>query len=378
MISALVCLSLAAAGPAPKNPPAKVEHSARGGTITLTAKAEERLAITLGVVEKKAVRDVIVRSGRIENRPGGRGAIVSPVAGTVLSPPGSKSLPLPGTRVTAGQVVMRLLPLVAPDRNLEVEAKRDLELARARLDMAEKRAARMKTLLAEGAVDVAAREQSDTELDVAKAELAAAKQRASRAARNPMAADVSLSLRAPHDGVLMSMMVADGQTVVGSTVLFEVIASDALWVQVPVYVGLLNGIDREAKATVRVLGAQTRRTAQLVDRPPVPTTGSAVALFYALDDVDDLTPGLRVTVEVPLAGTATERLVVPWTAIVWDANGGAWVYARTAEHTYVRHRVEVARIVGDDAVLDGGPAPGTKVATASVMELFGTETGIGK
>ncbi len=376
--AAFLCLALVAGGaPSPKNAPAKVDHAETGGTITLKPEAEKRLAITLGKIEERAVRDVLVRSGRIDSAPGGRGTIAAPVDGTILPPPGRKDLMLPGATVTEGQVVMRLLPLVAPDRNLEVEAKRDFELARARLDMAEKRSARMKTLLKEGAVDVAALEQAQTEFDVAKAELEAAKKRVSRAARNPMAADVSLSLRAPHAGVVMSSAVASGQAVTRGAPLFEVVA-EGLWVQVPVYVGALPKIDEAAKATVRVLGSEVRRTATRVARPPVPGAGSAVTLFYAIDDGEGLTPGLRATVELPLNEVAQARRVAPWSSIVWDANGGAWVYARTAPLTYTRKRVEVARIVGDVAVLDGGPPVGTEVATAGVMELFGTETGIGK
>ncbi|MEQ8273888.1 MAG: HlyD family efflux transporter periplasmic adaptor subunit [Deltaproteobacteria bacterium] len=376
--AAFVCFALVTGGaPAPKNPPAKVEHAANGGTITLKPEAEKRLAITLGKIEKRSVRDVLVRSGRIDTAPGGRGPIVAPVAGTILPPPGKSALLLPGANVTDGQIVMRLLPLVAPDRNLEVEAKRDYELARARLDMAEKRAVRMKTLLKEGAVDVAALEQAQTEHDVAKAELEAAKKRVARAARNPMAADVSLSLRAPHAGVLMSSDVANGQAVTQGSVLFEVVAADALWVQVPVFVGALTKIDEDAKATVRVLGTDVRRSATRIKRPPVAGAGSAVAVFYALDDTDGLSPGLRATVELPLHD-AGERLVAPWSSIVWDENGGTWVYARTAELTYTRKRVQVARIVGEHAVLDAGPDVGTEVATAGVMELYGTETGIGK
>jgi len=34
--------------------------------------------------------------------------------------------------------------------------------------------------------------------------------------------------------------------------------------------------------------------------------------------------------------------------------------------------------VGTMAVLDHGPAPGTRVVTAGAAELFGTEFGVGK
>jgi hypothetical protein len=38
----------------------------------------------------------------------------------------------------------------------------------------------------------------------------------------------------------------------------------------------------------------------------------------------------------------------------------------------------VRAVVGKDAVLESGPAPGAKVVTVGVAELFGTEFGVGK
>jgi hypothetical protein len=71
-------------------------------------------------------------------------------------------------------------------------------------------------------------------------------------------------------------------------------------------------------------------------------------------------------------------LVVPWSAVTHDINGGAWVYENVAPQQYARRRVEVRRVVGPLAVLARGPAVGAKVVTAGVAELFGTEFGTGK
>ncbi len=61
-----------------------------------------------------------------------------------------------------------------------------------------------------------------------------------------------------------------------------------------------------------------------------------------------------------------------------DIYGGTWVYERTAEHVYVRRRVEVPYVVDGWAVLSAGPPAGAAVVTAGVAELFGTEFGFGK
>ena len=46
---------------------------------------------------------------------------------------------------------------------------------------------------------------------------------------------------------------------------------------------------------------------------------------------------------------------MPWSAVVYDFHGGTWVYERTADRTYTRHRVVVRYVVDGIAVLDAGP-----------------------
>jgi hypothetical protein len=63
---------------------------------------------------------------------------------------------------------------------------------------------------------------------------------------------------------------------------------------------------------------------------------------------------------------------------VQDIHGGSWVYETTAEHTIVRRRVQVRQVLDGWAVLDKGPAVGSRIVTAGVAELFGTEFGFAK
>jgi hypothetical protein len=76
-----------------------------------------------------------------------------------------------------------------------------------------------------------------------------------------------------------------------------------------------------------------------------------------------------------LAGAS--RSVIPYSALLYDANGDTWVYTNPEPLTYVRERVTVDRIQGDQAVLSDGPPEGTVVVAVGVAELYGTETGVG-
>jgi hypothetical protein len=80
--------------------------------------------------------------------------------------------------------------------------------------------------------------------------------------------------------------------------------------------------------------------------------------------------------EVSTLGASGHSSAVPAAALVYDKNGGTWVYTNSQPLTFVRERVTVARIEGDLAVLQSGPAPGTAVATVGAAELLGTEYGV--
>ncbi|HEU4422125.1 MAG TPA: hypothetical protein VFR67_06245 [Pilimelia sp.] len=72
--------------------------------------------------------------------------------------------------------------------------------------------------------------------------------------------------------------------------------------------------------------------------------------------------------------------VVPYAAVLYAPDGGTWVYAVREPLTYVREKVVVAAIggtAGTDAILSVGPPVGTAIVLTGVIELWGTELGVG-
>ena len=82
-----------------------------------------------------------------------------------------------------------------------------------------------------------------------------------------------------------------------------------------------------------------------------------------------------MTARVPLSGSASVQTVVPWSAVMLDINGGAWIYEVLEDRLYARRRVEVTDVVDDYAVLGRGPPPGTPVVVVGAAELYSTEFG---
>ncbi|MCB0577737.1 MAG: hypothetical protein KDD10_00305 [Phaeodactylibacter sp.] len=74
---------------------------------------------------------------------------------------------------------------------------------------------------------------------------------------------------------------------------------------------------------------------------------------------------------------ARTRSVVPYSALLYDVQGRAWVYVNPELNTYTRHEVGVDFIQGDKAVLNAAPPPGTPVVSVGAAELYGTEYEVG-
>lgn len=68
--------------------------------------------------------------------------------------------------------------------------------------------------------------------------------------------------------------------------------------------------------------------------------------------------------------------VAPYAALMYDPDGGTFVYTQPEPLTFERAEVQVKRVDGGQVFLSAGPPPGTPVVTVGAAEVYGTETGI--
>jgi cobalt-zinc-cadmium efflux system membrane fusion protein len=339
--------------------------------------------------------------------PPGASLIVSaPFTGTLDAPLKDKATPIPGDIVTAKQPMFKLQPLITPEREALTPAERVRyaesrnAIATAKIDAANQLAqALVQQEATKIALERAERLQGDgvgtaRAVDDAKAlwQLAEKAVEAAQSRKNLLdelnlegaAPNVlpPILIEAPHAGMIRTLNVAPGEVVAAAAPLFEVMKFDPIWVRVPVYAGEASELQAAGSATIRGLadkatspGVAAKKAAAPPSAVPLSTT---VDLYFEIPNPSGTyRPGERITAELPRRGE-TKSLVVPWSAIMHDIHGGTWLYEQTAEHTFVRRRVQVQYVSGTSAVLKEGPKPGTKVVTAGVVELFGTEFGFAK
>ncbi len=69
--------------------------------------------------------------------------------------------------------------------------------------------------------------------------------------------------------------------------------------------------------------------------------------------------------------------VVPYSAVIYDPKGGTWVYVSPEPRLFVRERVEIDFIEGQNACLKKGPELGVEVVSVGAAELYGAEFEVG-
>ena len=77
----------------------------------------------------------------------------------------------------------------------------------------------------------------------------------------------------------------------------------------------------------------------------------------------------------PVQGTAG-ALVVPYAAVIYDADGATWTFVELEPGVYQRQAIAISSVSGDTVGLSAGPPPGTEVVTVAAAELVGVEAGI--
>jgi RND family efflux transporter MFP subunit len=391
-------------------PPSKVATPVKEdqlNTIVLTPRAEQRLGIQLAPVEIKRVRQVRTYGGEVALPTGAAVIVSAPVSGT-LQPPvtGAGKMPKVGDVLLEHQPLLQLLPMLSPERAVLTPSER-LRMAEARNTVATSRIdaagqvdqANVQVEAAKVALERAQRllrEQAGSvrTVDEAQAQMSLAlKSQAAALARKKLLDNIELDhdspgtlqplvIEAPHAGILRVTHALPGEVVAAGAPLFEVIDPDPIWIRVPVYAGELSELDADQPAQVGSLTFKSTDkwlTAPPASAPPTATAlSSTVDLYYELPNPNAAwRPGQKVSVQLAVKGPAESRCL-PWSAVVHDIQGGGWVYENTAAQTYVRRRVEVRNVLDDLAVLENGPAVGTKVVIEGVAELFGTEFGFGK
>jgi len=81
----------------------------------------------------------------------------------------------------------------------------------------------------------------------------------------------------------------------------------------------------------------------------------------------------RTGVETEKVRREGGRTVVPYAALIYDAEGKTFVYTSPKPLNYLRVPVKVSDVSGQRVTVSDGPPAGTEVVTVGTAEVYGTE-----
>jgi hypothetical protein len=109
----------------------------------------------------------------------------------------------------------------------------------------------------------------------------------------------------------------------------------------------------------------------------VETTGEGQPAKIIISERAEQRLGIRsVAVRAVPDAQGKPALVVPYAAVVYDADGKSWAFSAPAVRTYIRVPIQISSITGDVVQLSSGPKVGTQLVVVGAPELVGAEAGI--
>jgi cobalt-zinc-cadmium efflux system membrane fusion protein len=358
-------------------------------TVTISDEARKKLAVRAAPVERRTLKRVRFYGGEVMVPPGQLMTISAPLGGQVKAP--AEGMPRPGQAVKQGQPILTFVPILSPDARANLagslsDAEGTVKTAKAQFDLASINFQRADDLFKNQAGPKRAVDDTQAALKVARETLDMVESRRALFAKvlgeTVSGSPNAIVLPAPLDGILKDIHATTGDTVPANAPLFVVTRLDPMWIRVPIYVGDLGDIDATAAASIVPLGGAPSKAltqAQPVAAPPSATAlASSLDLFFEMPNkATAFRPGQRLGVTLALKSDQ-DNLVVPWSAVVHDIHGGAWVYEQLEPTKFLRRRVLLKHVQDDIAVLVDGPAVGTHVVVDGAEELFGIEVGFAK
>ena len=322
-------------------------------------------------VQESEFRTSVRAPATIHPLPGGEALVSAPAAGRFTA---AELLSI-GDRVKAGQLLGRLEPRLGagPDR-----ATLDAEVAEARaaLDGARLEQTRAERLLAERAVPARRAEDARRATVIAEARLRAAEARLAQRdetlrAGGGGAAGNAFALRAPISGRLAEVSATLGASYDEGTVLFRIVRTDRVEIEVQVPAGD---------------AATARQTADLALELPGSTTPIPLDPHHVHDSgvIDQTTRALGLQMEVANPGeklligqvgtavlftrTRQRFAAVPDAAVLTEA-GRPYVFVQEGGERFTRRFVEIASREGNLVGIKSGLMPGERVVTRGAYDV---------
>lgn len=359
------------------------EETLRTGEVRLNESAQDAIGLKFVTAKKRKVADSLPVTGWLMPVPGNEAIIKATTPGFITAAASTGNDPFPnlGDETTAGKKLAALQVFISPQEQAQlISTKEDADATIAQAEVTMRLVGdqldRYRT--AKESINGARLVELQELYDKAQAAFREAKEKLPYLPTEPYRTELGLrpvEVASPLTGRITAVHVAPRQFVAAGDPLWTVADWSQLWLRVPVFEADLPRVQSSEPAQVTLAGdsKMTYAATRIAAPQSTDATRRTIDLYFRVDNVSaTLRPGQAVSVALPVS-QAVERVVVPFTAVLWDGHGGTWVYVRSGDDEFRRQRIELGRRVGDDVVIERGLADKTEVAVAGAQALYGEE-----
>lgn len=356
---ALIILAVAAAGCGKEtaHAPTPESTSGSGGPVKPgQASAVQKQFLTIEAVGASQAEDVLALPGRVAFRPQAQSAVGATVAGRVVA-----------VLVQAGQIVRAGTPLLAIESADAAAARATLDQATTRLATAETVFRRQVEMVEKGVGLEVERQEAEARLKEARTEHERARQAVALIGTGQGS---RVTVRAPSNGVVMSIRVAAGATVApGGEALLELGDPSDLQVvaQVPESDLARVAVGQNAEVDLPALAARIAARVENFNPRVDPESRRAQVYLALAKRIDGLRAGMLAQVALRIG--AEKGISVPVSAVLIKSGKRRVVYVERPDGIFEAREVKTGRTQDGRVVILQGLTAGDKVVVRGALLL---------
>lgn len=282
--------------------------------------------------------------------------VEAPIAGLVNADGAARS-PIPGERVTRGQLLLTLTPSLGDAGSAYAEA-------RGALREAEDEYARARRLFAAEAVPERRVREAEIRLQVAREALAGL------TGGGALTADGRLPIRAPLAGVVAARQVVPGARVAAGDLLFSIVDPSVVWLSVHVPAARMSDVRPGSGALFRLEGSPASYQARrMISRGSMldSLTRTVPVVYEVVNSGGDITIGANARAAVR-TGRRMSGLVIPAAAVL-DEDGRPIAYVQVEGELFEKRELRLGGREGERVLVLGGLKPGDRVVTGAAYQV---------
>jgi len=364
------------------------------GTVKFLMEQQWLIRMKLARVDEQTVARQITATGRVVPA-ANKQAVIAPPVGGILA---GGQIPRIGQRVAQGQTIAVLQQTATSAEQAQVRAAAasislenarleadsrtavgEVELARVRLDLAQKEANRAQRLYERKAFSERQLQAAESDLKSAKAGYDTAVKRVAAltssrflaAARaNVGSANASFAVRAPLSGYVTKVNKSIGEQVAPGEAILEISNLDTVWIEAPIFERDLNRLGGGAGATFTTAaypGQEFRGSLVDIGAEIDERTRAATVVFQVPNGGRALRIGMQANVSLD-AGESVTAMMIPRSAVL-DNEGKKLVYVLLSGEEFQRREVTLGDEYGDQVAVLSGLSKGECVVTQGAYQI---------